>query len=143
MIELKFSFDDKDLKLFRQNSFKFGYELDKAIKRFAMDVRNTAVKGISQGARHGRLYRRRRVTHQASAPYEYPKTDTGRLVNSIRTDFSYLTAEIGSDVNYSQYLETGTANMQPRPWLEPSYEKNRDKWLDYINTALRRTFNLD
>ncbi len=143
MIELKFSFNDSDLKVFKKNSFKFGYELDKAIKRFAMDVRNTAVKNISQGDRHGRLYKRRRINHRSSAPGEYPKTDTGRLVNSIRTDFSYLKAEIGSDVNYSQYLETGTVNMKPRPWLEPSLDTNREKWLDYINTTLRRTFNLD
>jgi HK97 gp10 family phage protein len=143
MIELKFSFDEKDLKIFSKNADKFGSELDKVIKRIALDIRNTAVKGISQGERSGRIYRRRGITHQASASGEYPKTDTGRLVNSIRTDFRYLEADIGSDVNYSQYLENGTRNMKPRPWLQPSFDANKDKWLDGIQLVLKRTFSID
>lgn len=142
MIELKFKFDEKDLELFKPNNFKFGEEIDKAIKKTATDIRNTAVKNISQGVRRGRLYKRRTITHQASAPGEYPKTDTGRLVGSIRTDFRYLEADIGSDLNYSAYLELGTKHMEPRPWLQPSADANHDKWQGYIDEALKRTFKL-
>lgn len=142
MIELKFKFDDKDLEIFKLNNFKFADNIDKVIKRIAVDIRNTAVKGISQGTRHGKIYKRKNTIHQASAPGEYPKTDKGRLVNSIRTDFRFLEADIGSDVNYSQYLETGTKNMRPRPWLQPSLEANHEKLTAYIDDALKRTFNL-
>src|SRR5258707_12595277 len=121
MIELKFKWDSKDLDLFKPYNFKFANNIDTVIKRIATEIRNTAVTNISRGVRHGATYKRRTVTHQASAPGEYPKTDTGRLVASIRTNFRFLEADIGSDVNYSQFLETGTKYMMPRPWLQPSF----------------------
>jgi HK97 gp10 family phage protein len=142
MLELKFKWDAEDLALFKPNNFKFADNIDKVIKRIATEIRNTAVTKISHGTRHGKVYKRRTIVHQASAPGEYPKTDTGRLVSSIRTDFKYLEADIGSDVNYSQYLETGSRNMKPRPWLQPSFDANEKKFQDSIDDALRRTFNL-
>jgi HK97 gp10 family phage protein len=142
MIELKFKFDDKDLQILNPDSFKFANELDKAIKKYALEIRNTAVQTISRGARTGKFYKRRSIIHQASSPGEFPKTDTGRLVSSIRTDFRFLEADIGSDVNYSQYLEKGTTKMKPRPWLEPSLETQREWMIEEINTVIKKAFNL-
>jgi HK97 gp10 family phage protein len=141
MIELKLKLDNKDLRIFEPYNFKFANNIDTVIKRIATEIRNTAVTNISRGARHGAIYKRKTVTHQASAPGEYPKTDTGRLVASIRTNFRFLEADIGSDVNYSQFLETGTKYMMPRPWLQPSFDANEKKLQGYIDDALRRTFN--
>lgn len=142
MIELKIKFDDKDLKLFKEHSYRFASSLDALIKRIAIEIRNTAVTNIQHGTRHGKIYKRRSISHQASAPGEWPKSDTGRLAASIRTDFKFLEAEIGSDVNYSQYLETGTRYMKARPWLQRSFDINHDNFTELLNDLMRRTFNL-
>lgn len=149
MIRFLFSFDEKDLKILRPNSFKFGSLLDQAIQRTAMEIRNTAVTSIQRGARSGRIYKRRSIVHQASGAGEYPKSDTGNLASHIRVDSRYLEADIGTDVVYGQFLETGVRGngkagdgwrMKPRPWLAPSVETNRQRWLDGINVALEKAF---
>lgn len=142
MIELRFQWDEKDLAMFKNNSFVFASEMDKAIDIAAHLIRNTAVTSISRGTRTGRIYKRGRIRHQASAIGEYPKTDTGRLVGSIRIDKSYLTADIGSDVNYAEYLETKSPKQGGRPWLQPSFDANKDRIELLFNNALKRTFHL-
>jgi len=63
-------------------------------------------------------------THQASAPGQYPATDTGRLVSSVRmlpdVGTSYV---VGTNVEYGRWLEFGTSRMAARPWLLPSFER--------------------
>ena len=61
--------------------------MDKAIASVSLKVESEAKKLISRGERSGRTYKRRSVTHRASAPYEPPKTDTGNLVRNITTVF--------------------------------------------------------
>lgn len=64
--------------------------------------------------------------HIASAPFEPPASDLGRLWGSYKIlrlrkggdRGSYV--EVGSHVDYSLYLEYGTRNMRPRPHLRPA-----------------------
>ncbi len=35
--------------------------------------------------------------------------------------------DVGSDVAYATHLEFGTKNMAARPWLQPAFERNKDK----------------
>ena len=53
--------------------------------------------------------------------------DTGELQESIRheTDRDILEAKVGSDVEYSGYVELGTRKMAAQPYLRPAaYELN-------------------
>lgn len=90
----------------------------------ATDTHTFAVQGIEQGPKTGRVYQRGGVTHQASAPGQYPATDTGRLVSSVRMlpdgDLAYV---VGTNVQYGPMLEFGTSRMAARPWLLPSFER--------------------
>lgn len=64
--------------------------------------------------------------HKASAPGEYPQTDTGRLVSSVAIEpatANVLVGRVGTNLEYGPWLEFGTRNMAPRPWLNPSFEK--------------------
>lgn len=50
-----------------------------------------------------------------SAPGEYPKTDGGRLANSVDYQMTGTRmGTLGSDVIYALYLTTGTQKMAPR-----------------------------
>lgn len=142
MLEIKLNFENDILKRVALISPSILKNINHVVKQAAFLIRNTAVKKIQHGDRTGRLYLRYRggknpIAHRASAPGEPPKTDTGRLVASIRTNFYDLTAEVGSDVKYSAFLETGTSKMKPRPWLAISRDENNSK----IDTLIDKAIN--
>ncbi len=91
----------------------------------------------------GRQYKRTKSgkVHRASKPFQPPSVDDGILKSSIAntvkkegsgvvgevgTDIDYIRAhsDAGTDVNYGLYLELGTINMAPRPFLRPALKKN-------------------
>ncbi|WP_342150235.1 hypothetical protein [Methylorubrum sp. SB2] len=98
---------------------------------------------IQGGGRSGRTYRRRGVTHQASAPGEFPKTDRGQLVASLffRVGGDRLSAMFGTALLYGRYLEYGTSRMAARPWLRPTFRtlepQARQRIRDAVQAALR------
>jgi Bacteriophage protein of unknown function (DUF646). len=83
------------------------------------------------GQRTGRVYRvpGTRARYTASAPGESPAVRTGVLRASYRTEVSRtaLEAYLGSDLDYSLWLERGTPNMEPRPALQPALRAQRER----------------
>lgn len=81
-------------------------------------VEQRAVDLIMSPPKTGRVYRRRGVSHQASAPNEAPANWTGRLVNSRRVTFleAGLRARLMFSTAYAAYLELGTRKMEQRPY---------------------------
>lgn len=93
-----------------------------------LKVEEEAKKSIQQGNKTGRTYQRGSITHKASAPGQAPATDTGRLVNSIKTDNDeargVVTVSAGAGlVDYVSSLEFGTKNMAARPFMKPALKK--------------------
>jgi HK97 gp10 family phage protein len=90
-------------------------------------VRNTAIAKVNNPPKTGREYRRRGVTHQASAPGEAPATDTGRLVGAARTEYdrANLSGRVIFATAYAAALEFGTQRMAARPFLRNSLAENR------------------
>jgi hypothetical protein len=92
----------------------------------AVNIAEGAKEEIQRGApRTGRLYRKvSGRLHRASAPGEYPASDTGQLVNSIHAiKVSGLAVRVGSMAKHGKWLEEGTRHMKKRPWLEPEVRK--------------------
>lgn len=83
------------------------------------DARNLFIQRVSRGGGGGRTYRRGRGRyHRASAPGEYPATDTGRLVGSVNYQmYGPREGALFSDLEYARYLREGTANMAARRML--------------------------
>ena len=95
-------------------------------------VEAEAKQSIQRGVKSGRIYKRRSVVHQASAPGEPPASDTGFLVSNItktavEKSGTELSISIESKAPYSKFLEFGTRKMSARPFLQPALEKNRNK----------------
>ena len=107
-------------------------------------VRNDAVTSIQSGPKTGRVYRRRGVEHQASAPGEAPASDTGRLVGSIRTEYNMrtLSGRVIASTTYAAALEYGTPRMEPRPYMRPALAGRRediDRFIsEEVEAELRR-----
>jgi HK97 gp10 family phage protein len=121
---------------------EFGIQADKRIKGIvqgtAQNIRTHAIKSIQRGTKSGIVYEKTspKRTHRASAPGEAPATDTGRLAGSIRADIEGLKAEVVADTEYAAWLEFGTQNIQPRPFLVPALEVERPKWNARLNAVV-------
>lgn len=115
---------------------RFDDNTEKHIKRrletASLLVEGTAKENIQRGAKTGTVYKRRGVTHQASAKGEYPATDTGFLVanighTTVKHEGTKYVAKVFSGAPYSKFLEFGTRKMGERPFLQPSLERNAEK----------------
>jgi HK97 gp10 family phage protein len=77
-----------------------------------------------EGAWYERGSGKRRKKHYASRPGSPPAVDTGDLKKSVRHEVIQRGDEVvgfvGSDLPYALPLETGTKNMEPRPFLRPA-----------------------
>jgi len=96
----------------------------KTITDLTVTTQSLAKKGIQRGPKSGKTYRRGNVVHQASAPGQYPATDTGRLASSVMVNLptpASMIGEVGTNVIYGPMLEFGTSRMAARPWLLPSF----------------------
>jgi|GEM_PF-2045142 len=85
------------------------------------DAHELFIRQMSRGRGGGRIYRRPgRTLHYASAPGEYPVTDSGgRLVGSVHPEMTdKREGQLWSDVQYAGYLTSGTERMEPRRMLE-------------------------
>lgn len=95
----------------------------------ALKIQATAKKSIQSSAPDPQTGR--------SRPGNPPKTDTGRLVNSIYVNREDNVVEVGSNVKYATYLEFGTRFMAARPFLGPAFRKARKD----IDSAVRKVVN--
>lgn len=111
-------------------------------------IRNSIIRNIQTSPKSGNVYlysfrvingrtvpiARRSTPHKASAPGEYPSTDTGNLVRNIQLNtskngFNY-SATIESRASYSAFLEYGHRTVEgdwvaPRPFMEPGFNAAR------------------
>lgn len=113
-----------------------GKDMEDAMKKgvflTAQQIRTHAIKSI-QNQSFGTYVTRSRqgggvYSHIAAAPNSAPNTDTGKLVSSIAVemDGNKAEADVGSNLDYSAFLEMGTTQMEPRPWLMPAVNAERD-----------------
>lgn len=116
---------------------------NKAVQESTLAVHAEAIKLIQDNSDGKTMirYAPKRVVN-VSRPGDPPNTDTGRLAQSIKFDFSADgdVGQVGSNLKYAAWLEFGTINMSPRPWLSTAISnvnvaKIFAKW---IEKALRK-----
>ena len=104
---------------------QYRQQADNIISRAGLLVMNEAKRSIQLSLGGGRTY----GNHTASAAGQPPNTDTGFLVSNIFLDKDNdgMGADVESRADYSVYLEFGTKDMQPRPFMQPALESQRAK----------------
>lgn len=110
-----------------------------ALLASAAMIHKEASKSLTNGQKSGRIYKRRTVTHQASAPGEAPASDTGTLLQSL-SFYGFkdkLEAIVTSRLKYAAMLEFGTTRIKPRPFMFPAYEKSKAWIQERLNKAVR------
>lgn len=107
-------------------------EIGKALFAGADRIRVEAQISITTGAVSG-------SKHVASSPGQAPNQDTGVLANNIEAILKEpLVAEVSSNAPYSSPLEFGTSRMEPRPFMAPARDKERQNVEDLVVAAVKR-----
>jgi hypothetical protein len=120
--------------------------LEGAMTLHAYDVLAEANLSIQRGPKTGRVYKRGKVQHRASAPGEPPATDTGRLVSSGHVEPARVTgytvaATVSWPVDYAAWLEKGWVmkggtHVAARPYARPAVVKLQPAGRDRVRKAL-------
>lgn len=63
--------------------------------------------------------------------------DTGRLRNSISHASTEDTAYVGTNVEYAVYVEMGTVNTKPQPYLRPAITEHKDTYKAIVKRNLK------
>jgi len=140
--------DSKALVKLNRELDRIGKELFKKAKELpgpinmelaigASNIRNTIITSMMREKKTGLPYRRGKNIHIASAPGEPPAVDFGELVRSIVYDVRNMEIEVGNEggAPYGKFLEKGTENIEPRPWLEPAVDKHFDDIFSNVGQA--------
>lgn len=93
--------------------------LEREIKT-SMKAKGTGIKWLGQ-------------SFISSAPGETPATQTGTLIRSVTSETEKLVGRVGTNLKYGLYLEIGTKNIAPRPFLRSTFEKNKSKIAEIIS----------
>jgi len=113
---------------------EFAIKLAPVVAQAGFRVQRTAKKSIQASPPGGSSGR--------SKPGNPPKTDTGRLVNSIFMDLrkrkDKIEAVVGTAVKYGAWLEFGTRHIAARPWLAPAYRVHAKRNAQAIKNAIRK-----
>lgn len=89
-----------------------------AVKEATVLLHAEAIKIVSAndgGTAEIRYNPKRVVT--VSKPNTPPHTDKGKLRQSIKFNYKEGVGQVGSNLKYAAWLEFGTVDMEPRPWL--------------------------
>lgn len=140
-ISIRISNLDAVQKAITQYGVKAEAEISKALNATGISIVN-GVKKQMRTSKSGRRYKRGTTgrDHIASAPYEAPAVDTGRLINQslYQNKINNLHFVVGSNVKYSAFLEFGTRNMLPRPSWTLEVYAHREILGKLIDAAIRR-----
>jgi len=118
------------------------------VTELTLDVHRRAVRGIQRGPASGRVYQKYnpRRTHQASAPGEYPASDTGRLASSIEfeppTNKAKPVGIVGTNLAYGKYLEFKSPAAGGRPWLMRAFNEGVEEGQKLLERIFKRRTKL-
>jgi phage gpG-like protein len=92
---------------------------NRLLKQMALGMSDDIRKDM-QEEKSGIKYKRMR--RASSAPGESPATQKTDLMKSVQVeDVHPLLKLVGTNLPYGRFLELGTKNIKPRPWLRPAF----------------------
>lgn len=76
-------------------------------------------------------------THAKTNVRDFPRVDTGRLMNSISHATTNKAAYIGTNVEYALYVEEGTRKMAAAHYLRNAATQNTAEYKQLLEDSLR------
>lgn len=97
--------------------------VEKALQAIALRMEANAKKEIT-----------RKVYDQPESKSGYKRT--GRLRGSITSESDGNSAQVGTNVEYAGYVETGTYKMKERPFIKPAVAEHIDEYQEIFRRVL-------
>lgn len=76
-------------------------------------------------------------THAKTNVRDFPRVDTGRLMNSISHATTNKAAYIGTNVEYALYVEEGTQKMAAAHYLRNAATQNTEEYKKLLEDSMR------
>lgn len=105
--------------------------IEKDVHGFVEAMQELIVSELNSGNASGETYQSSRtpnVLHVASAPGEYPASDTGTLARSVSLEYGPDFGAIYTDIQYGRDLEMRPPSMGGRPWMTRGYNETLARW---------------
>jgi hypothetical protein len=129
-----------DIKIDTSGLDKLLAKLDSTVDHWLAGVAESIVTDVKLSfgtSPDGRSYTRGSISHVASQPGYPPNVDTGTLRASIRHEkrgpYEYWVMD---GVEYGIWLEDGTPNIAPRPFMRPAFDAARRRIEGDLGAAL-------
>uniref|UniRef100_A0A6M3KTR9 Putative tail protein n=1 Tax=viral metagenome TaxID=1070528 RepID=A0A6M3KTR9_9ZZZZ len=109
------------------------------IKSYRKERESEILNSLQKGLEKAGLIVERQAKINVSQSSGHPRVQTGRLRSSITHEVEQGQVSIGTNVYYGKYLEFGTVNHPPYPWLYPAVESEKSKIIE----ALKGKFTIE
>ena len=113
-------------------SINLNKEITDIVTAMDADVKET----INRGSRSGRVYKRGKITHTASAAGEPPKTDRGQLVQSfffdVKKTLEGVVGKLYNTAAHAKHLEFKPVSDGGRPYMRPLFDRWEDKIIERL-----------
>lgn len=106
------------------------------IKSYRKERQAEILDGLQKGLEKVGLIVERQAKINVTSPQPSGKShsyvDTNRLAASVSHEVGEGEVMIGTNVTYGKYLEFGTVNMPPYPWLFVAVEEKRGEIIEAL-----------
>jgi len=102
------------------------------VKSYRKEIEGKLTDNLQSALEKIGLIVERQAKINVSQSSGHPKVQTGRLRSSITHEVGQNEVKIGTNVYYGKYLEMGTVNHSPYPWLFPAVESNRQNIINLL-----------
>ena len=103
------------------------------IKSYRKERGKEIIDGLQKGLEKvGRIVERQAGLNVSKTGNEHPQIKTGELLGSITHEVEEGEVLIGTNILHGKYLEHGTINMPPYPWLFPAVELKKPEIIEAL-----------
>lgn len=132
---------EKHTKELLISEFRVRTGIRKSLYDIGKDAARMAEMSINNNGKSGLLYIINGLPHQASAPGEAPANMSGKLKRSMNyAVHGYDEVEFGAgkEAPYAAYLESGSSNIEPRPFLSKVHKTRGNLYAEVLNQGVDR-----
>ncbi len=103
------------------------------IKSYRKEREKEILDGLQKGLKKiGLIVERQAKINVTQSPPSHPQVQTGRLRSSITHEVGEGEVVIGTNVEYSKWLEFGSSHNPPYPFLFPAVELKKPEIIEAL-----------
>lgn len=101
------------------------------VNNLAIDLGNAPAGAVTRV----NLALRKSITDMERDAKVYAAVDTGNMRSGISSTVMGLSAEMGPTADYSPFVEDGTSDQAPQPFVGPAFDRNVPAFITAVGIA--------